>query len=124
MGGVKLEVGIKTYKDLEIYRESYKLVLEVYQLKLPKEERYGLTHQIKNASVSISLNIAEGYGRKYSAKEFKHFLRNSLGSTNEMQVLLELLKDLKYLDKDKSSELINRYDILGKRIHALIKVWN
>ena len=55
MRGVKLEVGINNYKNLEIFQESYKLVMEAYKIteELPKEERYGLTHQIRNAAMSI-----------------------------------------------------------------------
>ena len=114
-------MGIKSYEDLEVYQEGYELVLEVYQITkdFPKEERYELTSQLKRASLSVVLNIAEGYGRGRTA-EFKHFLRNSLGSSNEAIVLLKLAKDLGYGQTD---ELVQRYDMLGKRIYRLKEIW-
>ena len=57
---------LKNYKDLKVWQKSYKLCLEIYRItaKFPKEERYGLTSQIRRSVVSIPSNIAEGYGRK------------------------------------------------------------
>jgi four helix bundle protein len=108
-------VGIKTYEDLEVYQEGYRMVVEIYALvkTFPEEERYGLTGQLKRAALSIPLNIAEGYGRKAREAEFKHFLRNSLGAANEVIVLLKLARDLNF---GETEELIQRYDRLGKRI--------
>ena len=53
---------IRTYEDLEIYKISYELALDIYKLtkKFPKDELYGLISQIRRASTSITLNIAEG----------------------------------------------------------------
>ena len=115
-------MGIKTYEDLEVYQEGYRLVLEIYKLvtKFPEEERYGLTSQLKRAALSIPLNIAEGYGRKAREAEFKHFLRNSLGSSNEVVVLLKLAKDLGFA---ATEELTQDYEKLGKRIYRLMERW-
>ena len=113
---------ILTYHDLEVYRVGYKLALEVHKLTqiLPKEERFELGSQLRRAAISIPANIAEGYGRKKSAAEFKHFLRNALGSSNEICVLLNLCKDLGY---EVQNELIDQYNILGKQIYKLIDNW-
>jgi four helix bundle protein len=115
-------VGIKTYEDLEVYQEGYRMVLEIYKLVtiFPEEEKYGLNSQLKRAALSIPLNIAEGYGRKASKAEFKHFLRNSLGSSNEVIVLLKLAKDLSFGDTE---QLIQNYELLGKRIYRLMENW-
>ena len=114
-------MGIRSYEDLEVYQEGYRLVLEVYRMTegFPSEERHGLTGQLKRAALSVPLNIAEGYGRGREA-EFKHFLRNSLGSSNEVVVLLKLARDLGFGETD---ELIRRYDELGKRIYHLKERW-
>ena len=114
-------MGIKSYEDLEVYQESYQLVLEVYQVTkdFPKEERYELISQLKRAALSVVLNIAEGYGRGRTA-EFKQFLRNSLGSANETIVLLKLAQDLGY---GQTEGLVERYDTLGKRIYCLQETW-
>lgn len=115
---------IKTYKDLDIFKGSYKLSLYIYKItsKYPKDEIYGITSQLRRAAVSIPLNIAEGYGRK-SDLEFKRFLRISLGSSNETMTLIELSKDLKYITEGEYNKLIEQYDILGKKIYTMIENW-
>ena len=116
---------IKTYEDLEIYKESYCLALEVYKITktFPKDELYALTSQIRRASTSITLNRLEGYGR-LSKEDFKRFLKISLGSTNETITLIKFSKDLQYITNNKYNELIKRYNILGRKIYNMIKKWN
>lgn len=72
------------FEKLDIYQEAIKLALEIYKLtaKFPKEEKFGITDQIRRASVSISLNIAEGTSR--SKKDFCRFLDMSRGSGHEL----------------------------------------
>ena len=57
---------LKNYKELKVWQKSYELCLKIYRMttKFPKEEKYGLTAQIRRSAVSIPSNIAEGYGRK------------------------------------------------------------
>ena len=64
--GQKMENKVKSYKDLIIWQKSMDLVIEIYKLvkKLPKEETYSLSDQMRRAVVSIPSNIAEGYARK------------------------------------------------------------
>lgn len=71
-----------------------KALLAVHKLALafPDYKRYALADQIRRASKSVPTNIAEGYGRRKSAKEFKHFLSIALGSANEMTVHLEIVR--------------------------------
>ena len=115
---------VKTYKDLDVFKGGYELSLCIYKLttSYPKHEIYGMTSQIRRAAVSVSLNIAEGYGRK-SKDEFKRFLRISLGSVNETETLLELSRDLGYIEEAKCGKLIEQYEILGKKIYRLIENW-
>ncbi len=112
----------KSYKDLDIYIASYKLSIYIYKItsQYPKDEIYGITSQIRRAAVSIPLNIAEGYGR-LSEDDFKRFLRISLGSTNETATLIELSKDLGYIDNKEYNKLIKQYDILGRKIYKFIE---
>ena len=115
---------VKTYKELDVFKGGYELSLCIYKLttSYPKHEIYGMTSQIRRATVSVSLNIAEGYGRK-SKDEFKRFLRISLGSVNETETLLELSRDLGYVEEAKCEKLIEQYEILGKKIYRLIENW-
>ena len=59
---------LKNYKELKVWQRSYQLCLEIYRITkgFPKEERYGLTSQIRRTAVSVPSNIAQGYGRKHS----------------------------------------------------------
>ena len=84
---------------------------------------YELVKQIKRASISIPLNIAEGYGKKESVAEFKRFLRIATGSANEVEVLLEMLKDLDYIEKQTYEQYIQQYQVLGKRLNVLLNKW-
>ena len=115
---------IKSYKELDVYNEGYILSLKIYKIttKYPKEEIYGLTSQIRRAAVSVVLNIVEGYGRQ-SKEEFKRFLKISLGSLYETKTLLQLSKDLKYINNETYTTLEKQYDTLAKRIYTLIKKW-
>ena len=114
---------IRTYKDLDVYQRSYRLAVEMHQiaLKLPQHEQYGLSDQIRRAALSIPLNIAEGYGR--SSAEFKRFLRISLGSCNEVRVLIDFLSDLKYIDTDVYNRLLEEYEALARQLYKLEANW-
>ena len=82
---------VSGYKELKVYERSYKAAKAVYEMTagFPTEERYGITNQLKRASLSIPLNIAEGYAKRESQEEFKRFLMMALGSSNEVLVLLD-----------------------------------
>ena len=116
---------IQSYKDLQVYERSYKMAVKMYEMvrTFPQEELYGLTSQIKRAATSIPLNIAEGYGKKASAAEFKRFLLMAVGSSNEMNVLLELSKDLGYAEKRNCEESQKEYEEIGKMLNKLISIW-
>ena len=116
---------IQGYQDLEVYRRSYRLALEMHRITrtFPAIERYELGSQVRRAAISIVLNIVEGYGRKDSVAEFKHFLRNALGSCNETRVLIDIAADLGYLTREEHSRLSQEYEILGKQIYRLRETW-
>ena len=116
---------IQGYRDLAIYKESYRLLLRVYEMtkQYPAEERYELTSQMRRSAMSIPLNIAEGYGRKSSSIEFKRFLTMAMGSVNEMEVLTDISRDAGYIDAGEHERLLQEYQALGKQIHATIQKW-
>lgn len=74
--------------------------------------------------MSIPLNIAEGDGKKESVPEFKRYLRIAIGSANEIEVLLEMLKDRDYFDQKTYTRYIEAYQILGKRLNVLLRRWS
>ena len=115
---------IRDYKDLDIYKRSYKIALKIHELtkRFPETERYDLTSQIRRCSKSIPTNIAEGYGRQ-SKEEFKRFLKISLGSCNELQVHLDFSKDLGYITKEEYKSLSQENEEVGRMINVTIQKW-
>ena len=111
------------YRNLKVYEKSYKAGLAVYEMTkgYPEEEKYGIVSQMRRASTSIPLNIAEGYAKRSSQEEFKRFLLMAIGSANEMSVLLEYSKDLGYISLSKYEKAEKEYDEIGKMLSSLIK---
>ena len=116
---------IRSYRDLRIYQRSYQAALKIHQLtlKFPAFERGELGSQLRRSSSSIPINVAEGYGRKKSADDFKRFLVIALGSCDETSVLLDFAHDLKYLDETTYADLKAAYEEIGKGLNKTIQVW-
>lgn len=93
---------MKDFKELEIWKRSHKLTIEIYRAtqKFPKEEIYGLTSQIRRAVSSIPTNIAEGCGRRTNA-ELANFLNIASGSASEVEYELLLARDIDYLAEEQ-----------------------
>jgi four helix bundle protein len=113
---------IKSYRDLQVWQLSKRLVTDIYlhTRTFPKHELYGLAQQIQRAAVSVPSNIAEGHARA-SRKEFLHFLSISLGSLAEVETQLELAVNLGYLNASDVAPVIQKMDQLGKMIRALVR---
>lgn len=90
---------MRDFRQLQVWEKSHALVLAVYAStqRLPKEEMFGLTSQIRRAVVSIPANIAEGCGKE-GDPEFRRYLLIAMGSASELEYLLMLAHDLKYLE--------------------------
>ena len=116
------EAKIKSFTDLNAWKEAHSLVLEVYEITktFPKEEQFGLTNQIRRAVVSVTSNIAEGFSRS-SYKEKSQFYSIALGSLTEVQNQLLIAKDLSYITKDKFSNLAEDTITVNKLLNGLIK---
>ena len=101
-------MGMHNYRELRIWQRSMDFVVKVYDISsdFPKEERYGLTAQIRSCVVSVPSNISEGAGRGTN-KQFKRFLEFSMGSINEVQTQVELAFRVKYLAKEIYKSLID-----------------
>jgi len=114
---------MKSYKDLDVYKRSYELSLEVHKLslKLPREYKFELADQIRRASRSIPFNIVESFGRNKSKKDTINYLRDSLGSNDEMLLNIKFMKDVNLLKQDKFEYLYSEYTICGKQLYNLIK---
>ena len=115
---------MKTHKfrKLKVWQRAIIFVSSIYKItaKFPGEERYGLTDQIRRASVSICLNIAEGSGSGSDA-EFSRFLRIAQRSAYEVIAALEIAITLKMADETIVNGMISEVDQISAMISGLIK---
>ena len=97
---------MKTHKDLDVWKDSIELVVEIYKVtkEFPREETYGIVSQLRRAAVSVPANISEGAARGYT-KEFVRFLRISQGSLSEVETLLYISLRLNYLDENTEKSI-------------------
>ena len=86
---------VDDYKDLIVWKRAMELAKAAYLLcrKLPKEENYALTDQIRRSAVSVPSNIAEGYGR-IGPRDYVRFLSLARGSSYELETQILLCRDL------------------------------
>ena len=103
------------FKDLDIWKKSRLFCSEIYAITstFPESEKFGLTNQLRRASVSIPSNIAEGSSRK-SNKDFSRFLQITLGSAYEIETQLLIAFDLNFIDAITLQKLTNKLDSIIK----------
>ncbi len=113
---------INSYKDLIAWQKSVALVTAIYSLtkSFPQEEKFGIVSQLNRASVSIPANIAEGWGRE-SSKNYLQFLRISRGSLMETETLLEISKNLGYINDTDFKTISKNIEEVSKILQGLIK---
>jgi four helix bundle protein len=111
---------MRPHEKLDVWKKAVDFVVSVYKMTetFPKDERFGLTSQIRRAAVSVPANIAEGAGRQ-SKKEFCYFLSNAQGSASELSTELLIARRLGYLREldytDGAAELVS----IGRMIVGL-----
>ena len=115
-------MGIKRYRDLDIWKKGIELVKDIYKLteKFPKQEMYGLIGQMRRSAISIPSNVAEGF-RRYHNREYKQFLYVSLGSCAELETQITIAKELKYMKQDKEAVLLEKLDHICRMTSNLLK---
>ncbi len=114
---------MKPHQKLEVWKLSYSLVKNLYELtaRFPKEEKFGLTSQIRRACTSIPVNIAEGSARR-SERELQQFLYIALGSASELDTLLLLSTDLGFMNSHELKAAIEQLDLVFKLLIGFIHV--
>jgi len=112
----------ESVRDLVVWQRSIQLCLAVYSLtaRFPKEELYGLTSQMRRASVSIASNIAEGYGRG-TRGEYKQFLGIARGSVLELETQLVIANELSYCELDGYRSVEAFTGEVSKMLSALLR---
>ena len=107
----------ESFKDLVVWQRAVQLTVAVYKLtnSFPASERFGLTNQLRRASVSVASNIAEGYGRSTKG-EYVLFLGHARGSNCEVETQLVISKELGF----GSKELLDSAESLSGEVSRML----
>lgn len=118
-------MAIRTYRDLEVFQESYSAALEISKLtkRFPPFENLELGRQIRKAARSIPANIVEGWAKRNSAEEFKRYLQIAVGSCDEAKLWLEMGKDEGYIPEEVYEAHLSRYNRIGAMLASLWRNW-
>jgi four helix bundle protein len=113
---------MKDFRDLAVWQKAHALALIVYRLSggFPREELYGVTSQIRRATLSVPTNLAEGCGRG-SDLDFARFVQMAMGSACELEYLLLLAKDLRFLSPTSYQPVIENLVEIKRMLAALLK---
>ena len=110
--------------DLQVFQRAYVISLEVHRASLafPQVEQHALADQIRRASKSICVNLAEGFAKRvYSQAEFKRFLLMSLGSSDEMQIWSRYVADLGYIEPTQAGQWEAEYREISAMLNGLLR---
>lgn len=112
----------KNHRELLVWKKAMRLVVAVYDLvrRLPKEENYGLSDQMRRAAISIPSNIAEGNAR-CSVKDMAHFFYIAQGSRAELETQLELCQLIGYIPQQELQSTFLQTQEVGRMLSGLIK---
>ena len=112
----------ESFRNLAVWQRSIELTLAVYKLasSFPDSERFGLTNQLRRASVSVASNIAEGYGRA-TRGEYIQFLGHARGSNSEVETQIVISKALGFGSKEMLKSTEELCDEVGKMLRAIMK---
>jgi four helix bundle protein len=111
---------LRSYRELKVWKRSMVLVTDVYRISrsFPPDERFGLTSQLRRAAVSITTNIAEGYGRATRGEYLNH-LSVARGSLFEVEALITVSAELSFLTKEELSTLEDHLIQMRAMLRAL-----
>jgi four helix bundle protein len=111
---------VRNYRDLVVWKRAVDFVAEIYRLSagFPREERFGLTTQVRRASVSVSANIAEGSGRATS-RDFLNFLSYARGSLKEAESMVFVAQRLEFVRAPDCIEALRLADETSRMLAGL-----
>lgn len=120
---------IKSFQDLDVYQASYQAMLEVFKYILPKlpiEEKYDLTDQLRRSTKAVPRLIAEGHSKRHQKKGFQKYIDDAMAESNETIVSLSQAKDLysSLVDVKLCERLIDTYDKISRQCYNLAVAWD
>lgn len=113
---------MRPHEKLEVWKRAIDFVVTIYKLTeaFPREEKFGLTSQIRRAAVSVPANIAEGAARQ-SPKEFCYFLSNAQGSVSELATEMLIAQRLGFVNEQSFGSSKKELDSIGLMLLGLAK---
>jgi four helix bundle protein len=117
-----MEKGVQSYRDLIVWQKAVRFSVLIYSITdhFPKQEVFGLTSQLRRASISVASNIAEGQKRG-TKKDFRHFLHMAYGSGAEIETQLEIGRQIGVLTEENHRKTTDLLVEIMKMLHTLIK---
>lgn len=116
-------MAVQSYRDLEVYKQSFDLAVRVDQVskRLPKQEMYEQGSRLRRAAKSIPANLAEGFGRRRYTQDYIRFVVIALASCDETLVHLDMLYHTQSLPQEGYQDLSSGYTVLSKRINRFLQ---
>ena len=110
---------MQSFTNLKVWQKAHELTLLVYKAtaNFPAEEKFGLTNQLRRATVSIESNIAEGRGRG-SDRDFSRFISIAIGSCFEVKSQILIARDLKFMSATQSDFLEAKVDEVSRMLNS------
>lgn len=120
---------IRSFRDLDVNKNAYQAMLEVFRYilpKLPAEEKYDLTDQLRRSTKAVPRLIAEGHSKRHQKKGFQKYLDDAMAESNETIVSLSEARDLYFslVDVKKCDGLIDAYDKISRQCYNLAVAWD
>lgn len=114
----------ETYRDLLVWQRSIQMVKQVYAAtkSFPREEIYGLTSQMRRATVSVPSNIAEGKGR-FSTPDLLHFFTQARGSLLELETQIIISQELDYHSRSAVKQLLTQTSEVGRMLNGFLRAF-
>lgn len=114
---------IKGYRDLEVYKLSYKVAIEIFieSKKFPPDENFSLTDQIRRSSRSVPANIGESWGKRMYKNHFVSKLSDSYSEANETQTWLDFCLSHSYITKERYDYFSKNYDHICRMLFNMMK---
>ncbi|MBK7429173.1 MAG: four helix bundle protein [Saprospiraceae bacterium] len=112
---------MRDFRNLEIWKKSVGFTIIIYRLTdpFPDKEKFGLTSQLRRASVSMASNIAEGASRN-SETDFARYLEISMGSAFEIETQLIVSREIGYITFEEYNSALESLSVIQKQINQLI----
>ncbi|MCB1188127.1 four helix bundle protein [bacterium] len=111
---------VRTYRDLNVWQKSMDLIEEIYRItaSFPRDEQFGITSQIRRSAVSVTANVAEGFGRG-SRRDYARFVSIALGSARELEALLLVCVRIGTVTSQELSKCNSLIDEISRMLYSL-----